>query len=174
MKKKQQVDLIVGLLLTLYAVIVILLPLFHVSDIRLILLTTFLYYTIINVVRFIVLRKTKDFEGLHYAISSIGMLIATLLVKEGSPYKVSLLLFAWIALNSLAKLKKADYYHDRKDRMWKFGLLDLGLFLLTGVLASINLAYPGEVQILVVGFFLFTNGILEIFDPIIKSLIAHS
>ena len=174
MKQKQLVDLIVGLLLTFYAVVILILPSLNVRDIRAVLLTTFLFYTIVNTVRFIVLRETRDYEGLHYAITSLGILIATLTIKTGTPYTIALLLFSWIALNSLAKLKKADYYHDRRDRMWKFGLLDLSIFLLAGILACINLAYSGEIQILVLGFFLLVNGILEIFDPILKSLIAHS
>jgi uncharacterized membrane protein HdeD (DUF308 family) len=75
---------------------------------------------------------------------------------------------------SLTKLKKADYYHDRRDRMWKYSATNLGLFLLTGLLASINLAYGLETQIIVLGFFILINGILELFEPIIKTLIAHS
>ena len=174
MKKKQQVDLATGLLLTLYAIITIALPTFEVNNVKIVLIITFAFYALINLVRFMVLIKTKDYEGLHYATTSIVMLIIVLLTKQGSPYKLAIILFCWIALNSLAKLKKADYYHDRRDRMWKFGILDLILFLIAGVLTCINLAYTGDVQIIVIGFFLFVNGILEVFDPIIKSLIAHS
>ncbi len=174
MKQKQLVDLIVGLVLALYAAVILVLPTFNVTNMRVILLTTFLIYTIVNTIRFIILRETKDFEGLHYAITSLGVMVATLTIKSSTPYTVALLLFSWIALNSLAKLKKADYYHDRRDRMWKFGLLDLSIFLLAGILACINLAYSGDIQIIVLGFFLLVNGILEIFDPILKSLIAHS
>ena len=75
---------------------------------------------------------------------------------------------------SLAKLKKMDYYHDKKDRMWKIRFINLGLFIITGILTSINLAYPNSVQVLIIGYFLLTHGILELFDPIVKTLIAHS
>ena len=102
------------------------------------------------------------------------MLIVFLSIKTPSPRNLALVLFGWIALNSLAKLKKSDYYNDRRDRMYKFGLLDLAIFLMTGIIACINLAYPADVQILIIGFFLLVNGILEVFDPIVKSLIAHS
>ena len=40
------------------------------------------------------------------------------------------------------------------------------LFILTGVLTSINLYYTGDVQILVLGFFFLINGILELMDPL--------
>lgn len=75
---------------------------------------------------------------------------------------------------SLAKLKKMDYYHDKRDRMWKIRAFNLGLFILSGVLASINLSYSGEIQIIVIGFFMLIHGILELFDPLVKTLIAHS
>ena len=81
------------------------------------------------------------------------MLLVFLSIKNPSPRNLALVLFGWIALNSLAKLKKADYYNDRRDRMYKYGLLDLAIFLIAGIIAC--------------------NGILEVFDPIFKSLIAH-
>jgi uncharacterized membrane protein HdeD (DUF308 family) len=75
---------------------------------------------------------------------------------------------------SLAKLKKMDYYHDKNDRMWKIRFINLGLFIIAGILTSINLAYVSTVQVLVIGFFMLIHGILELFDPIVKTLIAHS
>ena len=75
---------------------------------------------------------------------------------------------------SLIKLKKADYYHDRRDRMWKLNILMLGIFILCGLLTSINLYYEADVQVIVIGFFFMINGILEMFDPIVKTLITHA
>ena len=174
MKKKQKVDLIVALLLTFFAIVVLVLPLFNIKTIKPVVITTFIFYGVVNFIRFIILRNTKDYEGLHYTLTSFGMLIVFLSIKTPSPRNLALVLFGWIALNSLAKLKKSDYYNDRRDRMYKFGLLDLAIFLMTGIIACINLAYPADVQILIIGFFLLVNGILEVFDPIVKSLIAHS
>jgi len=174
MKEKQRVDLITGLLLTFIAIVVLILPSFNIFETKNVYLLIFSLYTIINLIRFFVLRKTKDFEGLYYAFSSIVCIVSLFVIKQINAKELALILFAWIALISLAKLKKADYYSDRRDKMYKFGILDLVLFLLTGIIACINLAYSGDVQILVVGFFFLVNGILEIFDPIVKSLIARS
>ena len=174
MKEKQRVDLITGLLLTFIAIVVLILPSFNIFEIKNVYLLIFSLYTVINLIRFFVLRKTKDFEGLYYAFASLVCVIQLFVIKSINAKELALILFTWIALISLAKLKKADYYSDRRDRMYKFGILDLVLFLLAGIITCINLAYPGDVQILMVGFFFLVNGILEIFDPIIKSLIAHS
>ena len=174
MKKKQKVDLIVALLLVVFAIIVLLLPLLEFYNIKMIVILTFAYYGIVNLIRFIILKDTKDYEGLHYTLTSLGMLVVFLSIKNPSPRNLALVLFGWIALNSLAKLKKADYYNDRRDRMYKYGLLDLLIFLITGIITCVNLAYPADVQTLIIGFFLLISGILEVFDPILKSLITHS
>ena len=173
MKKKQKVDLAVALLLTIFAIVVLLLPLVGVNNVKIVTILTFSFYGIVNFIRFLVLKNTKDYEGLHYTLTSMGMLLVFLSIKNPSPRNLALVLFGWIALNCLAKLKKADYYNDRRDRMYKFGLLDLSIFLIAGIIACVNLAYPADVQTLIIGFFLLVNGILEVFDPIIKSLIAH-
>ncbi len=174
MKKKQKVDLTVALLLTIYSIVVLLLPLVRVYNIKLVVIMTFTFYAVVNFIRFLVLRNTKDYEGLHYTLTSLGMLLVFLSIKTPSPRNLALVFFGWIALNSLAKLKKEDYYNDRRDRMYKYGLLDLLIFLITGIITCVNLAYPADVQTLMIGFFLLVNGILEVFDPIMKSLIAHS
>ena len=83
-------------------------------------------------------------------------------------------LMAWITLMSVAKLTKVDYYHDKKDRMWKYRLLNLILFILTGIATAISLTYASSVQTIIIGFFMIIHAILELFDPIIKSLIAHA
>ena len=77
----------------------------------------------------------------------------------------------WTILIALTKLKKADYYHDRKDRMWKLRLFTLVTFILISVLTSINLA--NENVTIIIGFYFTINGLLEMFDPIAKTLIKH-
>ena len=83
---------------------------------------------------------------------------------------MALTLFIWVILMSLIKLKKTDYYNDRKNKMWVLRLITLMLFMLTGLLATINLYYTADVQILVLGFFFYIHGILELVDPITNYL----
>lgn len=175
MKNKQKIDTIIALCLILLGVIILILPLFQINDVKLISVIIFSTYTILNSIKFILNKESKDYEGLHYALSSLIILIVNLVINlKDNPRNLAMSLMAWIILMSLAKLKKMDYYHDRRDRMWKIRAFNLGLFILTGTLASINLAYNGVVQMIVIGFFLLIHGILELFDPLTKTLIAHS
>ncbi len=175
MKKKQKVDMGIAIFLILIGVILLILPLFNISNIKWLNTGIFSLYTILNLIQFILTKESKDYEGLHSAIGSLIVLIANLLIRPiNNPKTLSMLLMTWIIFMSLAKLKKMDYYHDRRDRMWKIRAFNLSLFILAGVLACINLAYEGVVQVLVIGFFMLIHGILELFDPIVKTLIAHS
>ncbi len=175
MKKKQKVDMGIAIFLILIGVILLILPLFNISNIKWLNTGIFSLYTILNLIQFILTKESKDYEGLHSAIGSLIVLIANLLIRPiNNPKTLSMLLMTWIIFMSLAKLKKMDYYHDRRDRMWKIRAFNLSLFILVGVLACINLAYEGVVQVLVIGFFMLIHGILELFDPIVKTLIAHS
>lgn len=175
MKFKQKVESSIALIIIFLGTILLLLPLFKVNNIKWINIVIFGVYAICYLIQHILTYKSKDNEGLYTFIASIIALIISLVLKaETSPGKLSLTLMIWITLMSITKLKKADYYHDRRDRMWKLNLFILFLFILTGLLASINLYYEPNIQVIVIGFFFLINGILELIEPIVKTLIAHS
>ena len=67
---------------------------------------------------------------------------------------------------SLIKLKKCDYYNDRHNKMWILKITTLGLFILTGIITCINLYYSNDIQLIILGFFFYIHGILEMIDPI--------
>lgn len=174
MKKKQIVDISIALCLILIGILLLVLPLFKVTNINYLSIIVFGLYTVLNAIQFILTIDSKDYEGLYSAIASLIVLLATIFIKESTPRILALELMTWITLMALAKLKKMDYYHDRRDRMWKLRVFNLVFFVLAGLLTSINLSYSSEVQIIVLGFFMLIHGMLEIFDPIVKTLIAHS
>ena len=81
MKKKELVDFIVGLLLMFLAVSIILLPTFKITNIKIVLLTIFGFYTIFKIVSFILIYKEKDYESLFTSLVSGSSLIATSLIE---------------------------------------------------------------------------------------------
>ncbi len=174
MKKKQIVDIAIALFLVFIGIILLILPLLGISNIRYLMTIVLGLYTLLNAIQFILTIDSKDYEGLHSAIGSVVVLIATIVINDNTPRIVALELMTWITFMSLAKLKKMDYYHDRRDRMWKLRVFNLFFFIIAGILASINLYYSESVQIIVIGFFMLIHGILETFDPVVKTLIAHS
>jgi uncharacterized membrane protein HdeD (DUF308 family) len=73
---------------------------------------------------------------------------------------------------SIIKVIKADYYNDRRDRVWKFKMVSLCVFMVISVLTSVALNYNNNVQVLIIGYFFVINGILELSEPIVKYLLG--
>ncbi|MGN1337167.1 MAG: hypothetical protein ACI4WW_01680 [Candidatus Coprovivens sp.] len=175
MEKKQKVDTGVALSLLLISIILLIIPLFNFDDLNIIIPTIFGLYAIIHLVQYILTKESKDNESICTSVVSIALMILSLLIELNNTYKtLALTLMIWVSLISLIKLKKVDYYHDKKDRMWKVNAMSLAIFILSGLLTCINLPYDSTVRIIIIGFFLFINALLKLIDPIIKTLIKHS
>jgi uncharacterized membrane protein HdeD (DUF308 family) len=174
MKYKQKVEFIESLFLLLVGIVLVLLPIYVEPKIEIVIRLIFALYAVINLVQYILTFKSKDIEGLITFFISLLAIGSTFLFNVSEPKGLAMSLMAWITLMSVAKLTKVDYYHDKKDRMWKYRLLNLILFILTGIATAISLTYASSVQTIIIGFFMIIHAILELFDPIIKSLIAHA
>ena len=123
MKKKQIVDLIASVFLIICGSILLLFPLFHFVKVKGIFLGVLGVYAVLNLIKFLLTSKSKDFEGLFTSIASIIVFIVALKLNISEvPWYLALCLLIWIILLSLIKLKKGDYYNDRKN---KCGLLKL-------------------------------------------------
>ena len=166
MNKKELVDLVTGISLMLLAGVILLLPTFKFNDLAFILKTIFGFYALIKLTQFLFTIKNKDFESLFTCIISIGALSSLFLI-ELSTKNMVLVLLIWMGLMCLIKLKKADFYHDRKNKMWVLRLFMLFAFLTSGLLTGLNLYYEASVQTIIVGYFFFINGMLDIIDPIV-------
>lgn len=175
MEKKQKVDVTVGLVLLFISIVMLVLPLFNVSNLNIIMPLVFGLYSIVNIIQYLLTKESKDKEGMYTTFASLVAMLESIIFNMNENYKLTaLLLMTWITFMSLIKLKKADYYHDKNDRMWKIRSLTLVLFILSGLLTSVNLFYDNEIRLIIIGYFFFIHAILEIIDPIIKTLIKHS
>ncbi len=167
MNKKQIVDLVIAIFLIISGAILLVFPLFHFVKVKLIFITLLGVYALLNLIQFLLTKKSKDYEGLFTVIASlIAIIVALKLDINRVPWYLAITLFIWIIMMSLIKLKKADYYNDRKNSVWILKIVTLILFILTGLLATINLYYEADIQVLVLGFFFFIHGILELVDPL--------
>ncbi len=174
MKKKQKVDLVVAIFLILIGVIVTLLPHFKEFDLEKILFTIMMAYATLNMIQFIFTKESRDYEGLYTSILSYIIGVSGLLFDLfNNLAEMVTILFSWVVLMSLIKFKKCDYYHDRNNKMWIIRIITLILFILTGIVTCINLYFTKNVQILIIGFFFYIHGILEIIDPLTIYLMGN-
>jgi len=167
MDRRTLVEFITGWILVLAGGIMTILPIFSITNVRMVFIAIIAVYGIIHLIKNFFILEAKDFSGFRTAASCIVALVLMMFMDiNDSPWNLALILFIWVILMSLTKLKESDYYHDRKNKLWELNVINLILFILTGVLTSINLYYTGDVQILVLGFFFLINGILELMDPL--------
>jgi len=168
MKTKQKVDITAAILFLLWGLVLLLCPLLKYTNLNGLFIGTMIFYTLVNLGKFFLTKEFHDYEGILSGLASFGLAITAIFCKVSvSTENLAILLFIWVILESLIKLKKADYYNDRKSKLWILEISFLVIFILMGILTSINLNYGVEIQILMLGYFFFTHGILEFIDPII-------
>lgn len=167
MNKRSKVEFIVAWILILFAVIITVLPIFNIRNVKNIFIIIIALYGIIHLFKNIFILQSKEYSGFSTAGASAFILITMLFLDvNDSPWNLALLLFIWIIIMSIIKLKESDYYHDKKNKIWLLNIVNLVLFIVCGIVASINLYYTSDIQILVLGFFFLINGILELMDPL--------
>ena len=167
MKRKQIIDLVVAIILMLVGSVLLIFPLLKITYTKYIFMGVLSIYGIINLIQFILTNKSKDYEGLLTMIASIiTLVILGLLDVDNVPYNMAIVLFVWVTLMSIVKLKKCDYYHDRHKKIWVLKIITLLVFIISGLLTVINLYYDHIVQVLVLGYFFFIHGLIELTDPI--------
>lgn len=175
MNKKQIVDLVIAVFLIICGAVLLIFPLFHFVSVKPIFMSILGVYGVLNLIQFLLTKEAKDYEGLFTTIASvIALIVAWRLDIVKVPWYLALTLFIWIIMMALIKMKKADYYNDRRNSVWILKIITLILFVLTGLLATINLYYEADIQVLVLGFFFLIHGMLELFDPLTIYLIEKS
>lgn len=171
MSRRTFVEFIIALILIILSFVVLILPVFDVDNVKTVFISIISIYGISHLLKNFIILSEKDYSGFGTSMNSIIVLIILMFIDINDPWNLALILFIWIILMSLTKLKESDYYHDKKNKLWKLNICNLLLFILVGILTTINLYYPGEVQILVLGFFFLIHGILELMDPLVAYII---
>ncbi len=167
MEKRTKVEFIVAWILIALGAIITILPIFNVTDVKSVFILIVLFYGIIHLFKNLIILKYYEYSGFSTTIACICVLVFILFFDiNESPWNLALMLFLWVIMMSIIKLKECDYYHDHRNNMWLLNIINLLLFIICGILSSINLYYTGDIQVLVLGFFFLINGILELMDPL--------
>lgn len=171
MKKKGMIDLIANIILLVFASVILLLPTLNVTDLKIVLTIIFSVYAFVKLMEFILTFEEKDYESLFtFLISSAGIIATN--VMNLTTKNIALLILIWMGVMCLIKLKKTDFYHDRKSKMWILRLFMLFVFLTIGLLTGMNLTEDVREQMIVIGNFFFVNSLLDTIDPIVVYLMG--
>lgn len=175
MERRTLTEFITAWVLILCSCIVLILPIFNITNVKNVFILIISTYGISHLLKNFTIVKSKDYSGFMTAFNSVIILACMLFLDiNDSPWNLALLLFVWIILMSLTKLKESDYYHDRQNKLLKLNVFNLLLFILVGILTTVNLYYTSDIQILVLGFFFLIHGILELMDPLVAYIISKN
>lgn len=171
-KLRNKLNIGVSIILILLGIFLLIFPWFGKTAPNKLLYLLFSIYGGIKIIEYILTRNEKDYEDLYTGIACV--LAATSGFKFSSystAMVLSLTLVSWIGIMAIIKLIKLDYYHDRENKMFYVNLITFSLFLLLGLLTSINLYFELTVQTLILGFFFVVNGLLNLAEDGIRILI---
>lgn len=167
--KRDKMNLIVSGVLILFGIILVVYPLFgEMSPIKL-LYMVFSVYGIIKLIEYVKSKTYGDKEDLFAGIICIiYTLVGIKFMNNDTPLVLSISLASWTGFMAIIKLVKLDYYHDRSNEMIYTNLTTFALFLLIGLLTSINLYFDNTVQTLILGYFFIINGLLNLLEDAVR------
>lgn len=171
--KKNKINLICSAILLLVGLAMFILPWIKILDPVKILYVVFSIYALVKLVEYFLTRNGSDLENLYTAIASALAAISGFRFINYEPTIVlSMTLASWVAVMAIIKLIKLDYYHDRENGMLYVNLITFSLFILLGLLTSINLYFNETVQYIMLAFFFVVNGLLMLAENGIRILVT--
>ena len=171
LERTDKINLIIsGVILFLGLMLIILSPATDYAPITMLYLT-FMVYSLIKILEYFLTKPKDDYEELYTTIvCAIAAFSGFKYIDYNPPMVLSLTLAVWVCAMAIIKLIKIDYLHDRNDKMMYINLGTFFLFLLLGLLTSINLYFSETVQFLMLGFFFICVGILDLTEDVIRIL----
>lgn len=167
--RTDKINLIISSIILLLGIILMILsPATDYAPITMLYLT-FIVYSLIKLLEYFLTKPKDDNEELYTAIiCAIASLSGFKFIDYNTQMVLSLTLAVWVGAMSIIRLIKIDYLHDRNDKLMYINLGTFFLFLLLGLLTSINLYFSETVQFLMLGFFFITVGLLDLAEDLIR------
>ena len=175
-KLRDKTNIIVSFVLVFIGIAMLILPFLGFMEPNVLLYVVFSIYALVKIIEVIIVKsKNGDYEDIFTAIACALAAVSGFKFINYDPVKVlSITLASWVGIMSIIKLIKLDYYHDRENGMFYVNLVSFSMFLLLGLLTSINLYFNETVQILMLGFFFVINGLLNLAEDGIRILVARN
>lgn len=175
-KLRDKTNIIVSFVLLLMGILMLIVPFLGFMEPNMLLYVVFSIYALIKIIEIIIVKNsTNDYEDIFTAIAcALAAVSGFKFINYDSPMVLSITLASWVGIMSIIKLIKLDYYHDRENGMFYVNLVTFSMFLLLGLLTSINLYFNETVQILMLGFFFVINGLLNLAEDGIRILVSRN
>ncbi len=175
-KLRDKTNIIISFILTLMGMLMLGVSFLEFMAPNTLLYVVFSIYALIKIIEVIIVKvKDNDYEDISTAIAcALAAISGFKYINYDPPMVLSITLASWVGIMSIIKLIKLDYYHDRENGMFYVNLVTFSMFLLLGLLTSINLYFNETVQILMLGFFFVINGLLNLAEDAIRILVSRN
>ncbi len=166
MKKNQDfVSMMKGIIFLFYGVILF----FNfIPNLKWSIILFFLLFMSLHFMTFFFSKKENEYSNLFLGI--IGVFF-TLISFFGdftkNPQIFSIVFLSFALLVSFVKLKKADYFHDRKNKLWLIEMACLILFLISEILFCLQLHHQEEIILIFFGYNVFTISAFELLESLL-------
>ena len=176
-KTENMLSITVSMILILLGVFLLMFPWFGETKPSKLLYLLFTIYSGIKLIEYILTKtdeKDGDKEDLYTGIACLLAAICGLkFATYSTPMVLSITLMSWVGIMAIIKLIKLDYLHDRKKNLFFVNLITFSLFLLIGLLTSINLYFDITVQTIMLGFFFVVNGLLNLAEDGFRVILSN-
>ena len=175
-KLRDRTNIIVSFVLVLMGILMLIIPFLGFMEPNTILYVTFSVYALVKIIEVIIVKSHNgDYEDVLTAVAcALAAISGFKFASFDPPMVLSITLASWVGIMSIIKLIKLDYYHDKENGMFYVNLVTFSMFLLLGLLTSINLYFNETVQILMIGFFFVINGLLNLAEDGIRILVSRN
>ena len=171
MKKESVLGSVFGsVLLLLLGSIFLLFPILSITDVLFVYRLFLGGFMIVSLLQFIIQFKSKEYSAFFLFVISIVLLAVSFLAEFSTPKVLALTLLIWLLFVSLGKVKKADFYHDRKSKIWCILMSLWFLFFICGIFTCLNFGFSNEVSVLGFGYLTFFYGALDLQEYILVYL----
>ncbi len=160
-----------SLLIIFYASFLLLSSMYQFGAFNTLVTAFFVIYGVIHLALALANYNTKEFS--HFFLGVIGIISFSILYCSNILTSIrgcSFFFFLFALLTCFIKLKKADYFHDRKNILWRMELSFLFLYFLATILFCVNLVQKDSVLTLLFGFYILFIGSLEFMEAMVFNL----
>jgi len=133
-----------------------------------------LMFACVNLVKYIVVGKNPTTERVYMTVASAGSGALDIILSgffENQHMVLAISIMVFVLAITTVKLFTIDYYHDRGDAFFYIETMLLSLFLIVGIVISVNLFNDSTIQTIMLGFLFIIIGILDGVNISIKCML---
>ena len=133
-----------------------------------------LMFACVNLVKYIVVGKNPTTERVYMTVASAGSGALDIILSgffENQHMVLAISIMVFVLAMTTVKLFTIDYYHDRGDAFFYIETMLLSLFLIVGIVISVNLFNDSTIQTIMLGFLFIIIGILDGVNISIKCML---